>query len=270
MSKSLKLLLWGLVTLLYLIFACWYFFCCCLDVCNPAVAQYEEVQTTEPIVFNISDTIAVTKNPFSAYRSRILASNGKDSILQIVGYYVNDPNMGIARANEVRKLFPNVPDDLIDIRTSKVPSLRRVADNEYVASEVNWLPPRPVETEAPPAPRVEDLNGKQLIYFPTNSDRKIADSEVDAYLDKVAERVKITGERIELTGHTDDRNTDEYNQALGKRRADKIKQLLVAKGIASDQISAVSKGEKEPTASNNTERGQQANRRVELILVKTE
>ncbi len=267
-----------LVLLLYCLIASYIFFCWCLKICGDdgAAAKYEEnvPVVTEPLVFNTNDTLAIQKEPFPGYRSGIMASHGKDSILQIVGYYTAEEGaeVGLARARAVQRLFPNVPDSLVERRTSKVPSLEKVADGEFVASEVNWLAPRPpAEAEAPePEIRVENLNGTQLIYFPTNSDRKLANSAVDTYLDQVAERVKITSERIELTGHTDDRNTNEYNQALGQRRADKVKQLLVAKGVDAGLISAESKGETEPTATNATADGQQLNRRVELRLIKTQ
>lgn len=285
MSKSSNLWLWLLVFLLYSILAIWIFFfsCWCLD-CDRnnnsdqgASATYEAVEA--PIVFNSSDTIANTTDFFNTYRSSILASNGKDSILQIVGYYIEGselPEIGLSRANEIRKLFPNVSDSLIQIRTAPKAQLAQAGENQYLAHEINWLAPRVVEptdtgTSAPAndgeATR-ESLSGQEFIRFPTNSSQKIASSEVDAYLDDIAAWAKEFGGTIDLVGHADNRGTAENNLLLGQNRANAIQAILISKGVPAGQIRATSKGETQPTASNDTEEGMALNRRVEVSLIK--
>lgn len=284
MSKSSNLWLWLLVFLLYSILAVWIFFCSCLCLdCNSndnsnqgAAATYEAVEA--PIVFNPSDTIANTTSFYNAYRSKILASNGQDSILQIVGYYINgkeNPEIGLARANEIRKLFPNVPDDLVQLRTAPKGSLVQAGADEYVAHEINWLAPKPKAAEPVDTEPVDDgeatresLSGQEFIRFPTNSSRKIANSEVDSYLNEIASWAKEFGGTINLVGHADNRGTDENNLRLGQNRANAIRNILISKGVAANQITVTSKGEAQPTAPNTTAEGMALNRRVAVALVK--
>lgn len=69
---------------------------------------------------------------------------------------------------------------------------------------------------------------------------------------------------LEVTGHTDDRGNDAYNQKLSEKRAAAVKAYLVKKGVAADRIAAKGYGETMPTADNKTKEGRAANRRVEV------
>lgn len=67
-----------------------------------------------------------------------------------------------------------------------------------------------------------------------------------------------------IVGHTDSVGTSAYNFNLGARRAAVVKEYLIAKGIDSSSISAVSRGEQDPVADNKTSTGRAKNRRVFL------
>ena len=67
-------------------------------------------------------------------------------------------------------------------------------------------------------------------------------------------------------GHTDSRGTEEYNQALSLRRANAVRDYLVAGGVAANRITVEGYGESKPVASNNTDDGRAQNRRVELRI----
>jgi len=72
--------------------------------------------------------------------------------------------------------------------------------------------------------------------------------------------------RISATGHADRSGSEEYNLALSMRRADAVREALIARGIPAENITVASRGESEnavPTADGVKE---QANRRVEIIL----
>lgn len=69
---------------------------------------------------------------------------------------------------------------------------------------------------------------------------------------------------IRIQGHTDSVGSDTYNQRLGQRRADSVKQYFVGKGLSSGQLSTQSFGESKPVSSNDTDDGRRMNRRVEL------
>jgi peptidoglycan-associated lipoprotein len=71
-------------------------------------------------------------------------------------------------------------------------------------------------------------------------------------------------ENIRLEGHTDERGTREYNMALGERRANSVRDYMVANGIASFRIETISYGEERPVAYGSGEANWAQNRRVEL------
>ncbi|HEY1077641.1 MAG TPA: OmpA family protein [Fontimonas sp.] len=70
--------------------------------------------------------------------------------------------------------------------------------------------------------------------------------------------------KVKVDGHTDWVGTDGYNQALGERRANAVKQYLERKGVASDRIDTTSYGESKPVATNETDEGRALNRRAEV------
>ncbi len=73
--------------------------------------------------------------------------------------------------------------------------------------------------------------------------------------------------KIELSGHTDDRGSDEYNMKLSQKRAESAMKYLVSKGISQDRIVAVGYGETKPIVPNDSEENRQLNRRVELKVL---
>ena len=73
--------------------------------------------------------------------------------------------------------------------------------------------------------------------------------------------------KIELHGHTDSIGSDEYNQALSKRRATAVRDYFVSKGIDSNRLTAKGMGEEDPVAPNETPEGRAENRRVELNII---
>src|SRR5690606_24701335 len=70
--------------------------------------------------------------------------------------------------------------------------------------------------------------------------------------------------RVKVDGHTDWVGTDGYNQALGERRANAVKQYLERKGVAGDRIDTTSYGESKPVSTNETDEGRALNRRAEV------
>ena len=65
---------------------------------------------------------------------------------------------------------------------------------------------------------------------------------------------------IQLAGNCDDRGTEEYNIALGNRRANAARDYLVAKGVSADRISTISYGKDRPTATGDDEQAWMQNR----------
>jgi peptidoglycan-associated lipoprotein len=70
-----------------------------------------------------------------------------------------------------------------------------------------------------------------------------------------------TSTKVTIEGHADNRGTNEYNLALGERRAAAVRDYMVGLGVAADRMAIVSKGEEQPICTENTESCWQQNRR---------
>jgi peptidoglycan-associated lipoprotein len=73
--------------------------------------------------------------------------------------------------------------------------------------------------------------------------------------------------RLRISGHCDERGSDEYNLALGNRRANSAKQYLVSHGIDGGRIETVSFGEERPMAQGHDETSWAWNRRAEFEII---
>ncbi|HQS66678.1 MAG TPA: OmpA family protein [Sulfuricurvum sp.] len=77
-----------------------------------------------------------------------------------------------------------------------------------------------------------------------------------------------SGYKANIVGHTDSTASNQYNQVLSEKRAEKVKGMLIDQGVASNRLTASGKGETMPTASNKTKQGRAENRRIEVELIK--
>ena len=73
------------------------------------------------------------------------------------------------------------------------------------------------------------------------------------------------GRRVVIQGHTDERGSREYNLALGQRRADSVKKMMMLLGAADNQIETVSFGEEKPAVVGSDESAWSKNRRAEIV-----
>jgi peptidoglycan-associated lipoprotein len=71
---------------------------------------------------------------------------------------------------------------------------------------------------------------------------------------------------VTIEGHCDDRGTNEYNLALGDRRAESAKAFLVDLGIAAARITTISYGEERPVCTQQTEECWAKNRRDNFVV----
>jgi peptidoglycan-associated lipoprotein len=73
---------------------------------------------------------------------------------------------------------------------------------------------------------------------------------------------------ILIEGHCDERGTEEYNLALGEKRALAARDYLVGFGIAKDRISVISYGEEKPVDPRHNEQAWAKNRRAQFVVTK--
>jgi peptidoglycan-associated lipoprotein len=74
--------------------------------------------------------------------------------------------------------------------------------------------------------------------------------------------------KISVEGHCDERGTNEYNLALGDRRAKAARDVLIALGVPSGRIEMISYGEEKPVCSEKTDACYAKNRRVHFVIFK--
>lgn len=143
----------------------------------------------------------------------------------------------------------------------------------------SWTPPEPPAMyEAPvseealaaeEATRVriaamEEL-GSATIHF--DFDSYELDEEARATLGRKAEIMReYTGAKVVIEGHCDERGTEEYNLALGERRARAAYEHLVILGVTPERMSIVSFGEERPVVEEHNESAWAQNRRAEFVV----
>jgi peptidoglycan-associated lipoprotein len=105
----------------------------------------------------------------------------------------------------------------------------------------------------------------KLAYF--DFDEATIRSDAKATIEENANCLKSRSDvkSVQVVGHCDERGTEEYNMALGKRRADAVKNVLSRMGVKS--ISTKSRGNLDPVVSGaSSESDHQRNRRAEFLI----
>jgi peptidoglycan-associated lipoprotein len=115
----------------------------------------------------------------------------------------------------------------------------------------------------PPPPKVEWV-GIEPVYF--DFDKSEIRQDAVPTLRGAANVLNEGDFNVVIAGHTDNRGTEEYNLALGERRAASVRRYLANLGVSMGQMTIVSYGEVRPAAQGNTEAAWQLNRRVEFEL----
>jgi peptidoglycan-associated lipoprotein len=128
-------------------------------------------------------------------------------------------------------------------------------------------PPSPPAPEPPPArPAPRDFARApelQSVYF--DFDRADVRPGDAAILDLNAQWLKGHDVLVLIEGHADERGTNEYNLALGERRARAVRDYLISRGVAADRLATVSYGEERPVCTERQESCWRRNRRVDFL-----
>ncbi|PKN12697.1 MAG: peptidoglycan-associated lipoprotein [Deltaproteobacteria bacterium HGW-Deltaproteobacteria-4] len=110
------------------------------------------------------------------------------------------------------------------------------------------------------------LAGLQVVPF--SYDQHLLSDEARNIIAANAAILKKAGNlRFRLAGHCDERGSDQYNIALGERRAESVRAYLLELGIDAGRMETVSYGEEQPLDTGSGESAWMKNRRVEFILL---
>ena len=123
-------------------------------------------------------------------------------------------------------------------------------------SSPTTTPPRPSEFS-------ESANLKDVFFDFDKYDVRPGDAKI---LDTNAAWLKSNNNLVLIEGHCDERGTNEYNLALGERRAKSTMNYLVAQGVQASRITIISYGEERPTCTEKTEECWTKNRRAHFLV----
>jgi len=115
-------------------------------------------------------------------------------------------------------------------------------------------PPPPPAAKVPEAPPLKDA------FF--DFDKSNIRDDQKAALNEDVTWLKANGQaKVTVEGHCDERGTNEYNLALGERRAKAVKDYMVAAGIPADRVATISYGKERPFVLGHDESAWKWNRR---------
>jgi len=282
----------------------WYYYVCkikqaCWGANHTNATTIPNSTPTKPLNFRWSSYSVPLDSGFPDLKKAIVQQKGAAQILKITGhYFISETNdhpsydLGLARASEVKKLLlKEYGEDQIQIFSSLLPLEEVPSDSLIEAIQFEWVEDetsstvvqeKEISTEPPstdtPEEDIKDIPDEEITtadeieasedyfvkYFPYNQTRMPA--EFSDFLDVLAERVLEENKKVVIRGHTDSAGDKELNFKVGLRRAKKIRDQLISRGVAKKNIETTSDGEGSPLASNDTEEGRQKNRRIEIIL----
>ena len=131
--------------------------------------------------------------------------------------------------------------------------------------------------EAPPATAQasqEDILARapesslERIYFDFDSFALSQQARDTLYANAEQLLKKTTGAKVRVEGHCDERGSDEYNLALGEKRAKAALNYLVTLGVPTERLAFVSFGKEKPLDPGHDEAAWGKNRRAEFVIVK--
>jgi peptidoglycan-associated lipoprotein len=106
----------------------------------------------------------------------------------------------------------------------------------------------------------------QTVYF--NYDSSVVKSSEKPKVESVADYLKgHTSAAVRVEGNCDERGTEEYNRALGERRALAVREQLVALGIDPTRVDTISYGKDRPADTGHSEAAHAKNRRDEFVVL---
>jgi peptidoglycan-associated lipoprotein len=139
---------------------------------------------------------------------------------------------------------------------------------EQVVSEprAEAIPSEEVREELPDD--IQELNRRgylQDVFFDTNR-HELRDDGREALAANAAWLQRFPSVSIVVEGHCDERNTREYNLALGDRRAGAVRDYLVSLGVPENRMTTISYGEERPFALGHDESAWRLNRRAHFLI----
>ena len=200
--------------------------------------------------------------------------DNEDKSLKIIGHYLESEkdtvkdivkniyeNIGVVRANNIRQALVDV-----GVEPERISTDGQLDEGTILKEPITFeIIDRENSEYIPIQNTVEDYTISD-VNFESDSDVFKPLESFKNYTDTIALIFEQFPDRtLTIEGHCDATGSEPHNNDLGKRRAESAKKYLIDKGIEV-KITTLTKGEKEPTATNDTPEGRAKNRRVRFII----
>lgn len=153
-------------------------------------------------------------------------------------------------------------------RQDSIAAAQAEAERQAAAERERVAQQRRADSLAALARSSEEVRGSLAAMIHFDLDKSNIRPEDAATLDQKVAILQANPElRIRIGGHCDERGSDEYNLALGNRRAQSGKQYLVSHGIDAGRIETQSWGEEKPLVNGHDESAWSQNRRDEFEII---
>ncbi len=173
-------------------------------------------------------------------------------------------SLAAARAAEARQLAERMRAD--SLRADSI-TRAEASRAERVRREVQGGGMAPETMTSTGLSEADSTSLSALIHFALDSDR-IAPEYERLLEDKL--RILQANPRLQIRigGHADERGSDEYNLALGQRRALAVQRWLIDRGVSADRLAVMSFGEERPLAAGHAEDAWSMNRRADVLVTR--
>ncbi len=220
----------------------------CADYKNCSAAALPAEQDRDcPLCYHWGSPEIIQCEEFTTYKDDLLKGIKDDQFLLITSYYnpeeSKDAEIGRNRGVSAKALFhKDIAEDRIKIQVKQDQLIKSDQCRNRVSFQL--------------LPEYKPDDGSVTLFL---DDKDLSDPEVTKSLDAVVRRAKGNQQYIRIIGHVSDQPSKIANLKVGQKEADLTKSYLISKGIKSNRIITISKGDNEPLPN-------QKNNRVEIKL----
>ena len=285
---STTLMKWLIMLVIWFLFSLATFNFCVRDVCctdtndgtttEETTSPPEETSTVRyPVDSQLGYTSVDTSAQFSAWKDQILAQMEDGKILEVEGlYYASEEapegydNMGLARAQQtIDLLAPFIPAERMRPVARLVGDAPTDGDARFLSANTRWLADDS-NTNLKEEEVISISEDEKIILFPRASSEEVSNQDVINYLDELATYLTAhPDDRVIITGHASKTGRSDVNMTLSRRRANRVKGMLTARGVSDSQIETQYKGDTQLRDDGDTDEAHRRNRRAELKLIRS-
>lgn len=242
-----------------------------MSACASAPKQHEGLQETRAAYDTAVDNPDVARNGLSHLRDADQALDRAETLLEeeadtgLIDHhvYLANRHIEIARENALRA---GLQEEVAAAERQRDDLRIRIGERRAQVAEMEA---RMLREQMDRLQAEQTERGMVMTLGDVLFDIDEADLKPDGVrtIDKLSEFMEeFENYRVRVEGYTDSIGEADYNKRLSLKRAESVRQELLADGIAPDRILVQGFGEEYPKASNDTSAGRQENRRVEIVI----